>query len=119
SQYLLKATGLEANEYQLSVDGKPVATLKADELAKSVNLTAFAQGPIASQGKDILAAVAAKEKVVGEWRGLSKTASAPSAAAAAKEKLAELTRKVEEADAKIREAAQPRKLHFQLTPVKQ
>jgi lysophospholipase L1-like esterase len=119
SEYTLKATGLEASEYQLQVDGKPVATLKTDELAKGVNLTAYGQGPIAAQGKDILAAVVAKEKLVGDWRTLSKTASAVNAAADAKEKLTELTKKVEEADAKIREAAQPRKLHFELTPVKQ
>jgi lysophospholipase L1-like esterase len=119
SEYTLKAKGLEAGEYQLQVDGKPVATLKADELAKGVNLTAYGQGPIAAQGKEILAAVVAKEKLVGDWRAVSKTASGSGATADEKEKLAELTKKVEEADAKIREAAQPRKLHFELTAVKQ
>jgi lysophospholipase L1-like esterase len=119
SQYTLKVTGLEASMYQLQVDGKPVATLTSEELGRGVNLTRYDQGPIAAQGKDILAAVVAKEKLVGDWRGVSKTASMPGASADAKEKLADLTKKVEEADTKIREAARPHKLHFELTPVKQ
>jgi len=33
-----------------------------------------------------------------------------------KDKLVALTKKVEEADAKIRDAAKPKKLHFELVP---
>jgi hypothetical protein len=75
--------------------------------------------------------VAAKEGLVGKWRALSKTAAgkdappkkdAPPAPkpdpAAAKAQLAELAKQVEEADARIREAAKPKTLHFVLTPAK-
>ena len=65
-----------------------------------------------------LAAVAAKEELVGQWRRASRSAAAPGAPADAHDKLNALAKQVEEADAKIREAAKPRKLHFELEPVK-
>jgi lysophospholipase L1-like esterase len=114
SEYTLKVSGLKGNEYKLTVNGKQVGTVPATELEKGVNLTAYGKGPIADQGKEVLAAISAKEGLVQQWRGQSKTASAPNAAAEAREKLEELTKKVEEADAKIRTAAKPRKLHFEL-----
>lgn len=82
-----------------------------------MNLTAFGQGPIAAQGKAVLAAVNNKEQLVGQWRGLSRTASAPEATADAKQRLADLTRQIEAADVKIREAAKPVTWNFTLTPV--
>jgi lysophospholipase L1-like esterase len=117
SQYTLKVTGLEG-KYDLQVNGVTLATLTAKELAEGMNLTAYAKGPIADQGKAILAAVSAKEGLVQQWRGLSKAGSAADASAEAKDKLAAAAKKVEEADAKIREAARPKKLRFTLVPAK-
>jgi len=54
--------------------------------------------------------------VVGTWRALSQKAHAKGADAKLKDDLAELTKKVEDADAKIREAAKPQKLHFEVVP---
>jgi len=71
--------------------------------------------PIIAQSRAILSAVNAKEGVVGQWRVLSQKVTANGAAP---ESLAALTKKVEEADAKIREAAKPQKLHFELWPAK-
>jgi hypothetical protein len=71
--------------------------------------------PIVAQGRAILAAVAAKEGLVSQWRGLSQKAHAAGAAPELKEQLAALTKKVEESDEKTREAARPRKLHFELS----
>jgi lysophospholipase L1-like esterase len=118
SQYTLKVKGLKEGTYNLAVNGNDVTALSNKDLDKGVNLTAYAQGPIAGQGKEILAAVNAKEGMVGQWRNMSKAASAPGAGNEAKEKLAEATKKVEEADGKIHEAAQPRKLHFELALAK-
>ena len=114
----LAATGLKGDRYTLSIDGKLIATLTADELKKGVNLTAYGQGPLADQGKEVLAAVTAKEGQVGAWRNLSKAATGDKATQDAKDALAAQTKKVEEADAKIREAAKPRKHHFELAPAK-
>jgi len=123
SQYTLKVTGLKAGRYTLAIDGTTTATLSAEQLNKGVNLTTFgptppanSANPIAAQGREILGAVAAKEGLVSQWRGLSQKAHADGAAPELKEQLAALTAKVEEADAKIRQTAQPRKLRFELSP---
>ncbi|MBI3462283.1 MAG: hypothetical protein HY000_04375 [Planctomycetes bacterium] len=118
SQYTLKVMGLKDERYRLQVNGVATAVLTAKDLGRGVNLTAFGEGAIAAQGKEVLAAVVAKENLVGQWRGLSRTAIAADAPADAKTRLAELTKQVEAADAKIRDAAKPRKLHFELTPAK-
>ncbi len=123
SQYTLKVTGLKAGNYTLKIGGVEAATLSAKELEAGVNLTALGPvpqakevSPIIAQGRAILAAVSAKEGIVGGWRGLSQKAHAAGAPAELKEQLGALTKKVEEADAAIREAARPRKLHFELSP---
>ncbi|MDD4890555.1 MAG: GDSL-type esterase/lipase family protein [Phycisphaerae bacterium] len=123
SQYTLKVTGLKEGSYTLTINGIVAATLTAKELDAGVNLTALGPvpqakdvSPIIVQGRAILAAVAAKEGVVSQWRGLSPKASAAGAAAELKDQLAALTKTVEAADEKIREAAKPQKLHCELAP---
>lgn len=117
SQYTLQVTGLPSSRYDLAVNGTRVTTASGQELAAGINLTVFPQGPLAAQGKAILAAVGAKEQLVGQWRGLSRTVPAAGAPSDAKQKLAELTQQVEAADVKIREAAQPPLWHIELTPM--
>ncbi len=123
SQYALKVTGLKDGSYTLKINGIASATLTAKELAASVNLTAPGPipqarevSPIVAQARAILSAVANKEGLVSQWRGLSQKAHAAGAAPELKEQLLPLTKKVEEADEKIREAARPQKLHFELSP---
>jgi hypothetical protein len=124
SQYTLKITALAPGQYVLKINGVAAAELSAEQLNAGVNLTALGpasspsgDGPIAAQGRAILAAVAAKEGLVSQWRALQK-AQAGGAAGELSEQLAALTTSVEQADAKIREAAQPQKLHFELGPAK-
>jgi hypothetical protein len=89
-----------------------------------VNLTALPAGgpkavnPIAEQGRAILAAVSAKEGLVGQWRGMSQRAHAKDADPKLKENLMAQLPKVEEADARIREAAKPKKHHFEVVAAK-
>jgi lysophospholipase L1-like esterase len=123
SQYTLKVTGLTGSSYSLKINGIPTATLTAKELEAGVNLTALGPAPqakevnpVAAQMRGILAAVNAKEGIVGQWRGLSQKAHAAGADPGLKDQLAALTQKVEEADVKIREAARPQKLRFELAP---
>jgi lysophospholipase L1-like esterase len=123
SRYTLKVTGLKDRAYQLTINGIPTAKVTARELAAGVNLTAFGPDPrakqahpLAAQSKAILDAVAAKEGLVNQWRDLSKQAHAPGAPPALKDKVAAQGEKVLEADARIREAARPQKLHFELSP---
>lgn len=123
SQYLLKVAGLKDGTYSLKINGVATAVLSSRELEAGVNLTAFGAAPqakdvnpIVAQMRAILAAVAAKEGIVGQWRGLSQKAHAAGADPALKDQLAALTLKVEEAEIKIRDAARPPKLHFELAP---
>jgi lysophospholipase L1-like esterase len=125
SQYTLKVTGLKDGSYTLKINGITIATLTSKEFEAGVNLTAFGAGPqardvnpIVAQARAILGAVSAKEGVVGQWRGLSQKAHAAGAAPELMDQLAALTKKVEEADGKIREAARPQKLRFELSPVR-
>ena len=122
SQYTLKVTGLKDGSYSMKINGIASATLTSKELANGVNLTALTPiapatvNPITAQSRAILSAVANKENLVGQWRGQSKQAIASGAAPELQEKLALLTKTVEEADEKIRQAAKPQKLHFEIAP---
>jgi lysophospholipase L1-like esterase len=118
SQYTLTIKDLPKDEYVVRINGVDVGTYPAKELAAGINLTANAKGPIAAQAKDVLAAVDAKEGLVGQWRGISKTVHSPMGTAEFKAKLADLTQQVEKADEKIRQAAKPRLLKFEITPAK-
>jgi lysophospholipase L1-like esterase len=64
NEYRLKITGLKPGTYEIRLDGKKVATHRADELAQGVNLAeaVLASGPIAEQVKAIKAAIEAKNR---------------------------------------------------------
>jgi hypothetical protein len=122
SQYTLKVTGLTAGKYNLSINAVSLGTVSSKALEAGVNLTEFGRGasvkalnPIAAQSKAILGAVSARAGLVGQWRGMSKAAHAPKAPADAVTNLAAMTKRVEEADDRIRAAAVPQKLHVELT----
>jgi len=121
SQYTIQISGLKGSRYALKINGVPAASLSGKDLEAGVNLTALGPtpetkeaNPIVAQMRAILGAVSAKEGIVGQWRSLSQKAHAAAADPALKDQLNSLTKKVEEADAKIREAAKPQKLHFEV-----
>jgi len=123
SRYTLKVTGLAGTAYALKINSVIAATVSGKDFDAGINLTAAGPvpqskdlSPIVAQMRAILSAVSAKEGIVGQWRSLSQKAHAAGADPVLKEQLAALTRKVEEADAKIREAARPQKLHFEIAP---
>jgi lysophospholipase L1-like esterase len=124
SRYVLAVKGLKDGDYLLKIGGATCGRLTAKRLAEGINLTALAPvpmtkdvNPIVAQMRAVLKAVADKEAVVGTWRALSQKAHAKGADVKLKDDLAGLTTKVEEADAKIREAARPQKLRFEVVPV--
>ena len=114
SQYTLTVQGL-TGQYTLAINGMVLGTVSAADLEKGINLTTFATGPIADQGKAVLAAVAAKEGLVSQVRGQSKAALAPGAD---RSMLDTLLKQVEAADEKIRAAAKPKTLNFALVAAK-
>jgi lysophospholipase L1-like esterase len=125
SQYMLSVKGLKDGDYELKVGGVTSGKFTAKQLADGINLTELAPlpgakdvSPIIAQMRAVLKAVDDKEGVVGTWRNLSKQAHAKGAEPKLKDDLTALTKKVEEADAKIRDAAKPKSLHFAITPAK-
>jgi hypothetical protein len=125
SQYMLKVTGLKDGDYALKINGIMTATRTARELATGINLTGLGhrdQGqpvdsPIVTQGRAILEAAGKKNlHEVNAWRELSRRAYAPGAAPELRQQLETLAKKTEEADEKIRRAARPAELRFELIP---
>jgi lysophospholipase L1-like esterase len=122
SEYTLTVSGLKDGEYLLKIGNAPAGQFTAKQLATGINLTSLAPvpgakdvNPIIAQMRAILKAVSDKEGVVGTWRALSQKAHAKGAEAGLMDELAALTKKVEAADAQIRQAAKPQKLHFEIT----
>ncbi len=117
SQWITTVTGLKAGSYQVEMDGIPVARVTGDELGKGWNMGLLEKGPVADQCRQILSLVGAKENSVSLWRqnyGIRfKDPNATFAAYATPEKV---NQQVLEADAKIREAAQPKPHRFSITP---
>lgn len=125
SRYTLAVKGLKDGDYELKVGGVASGKFTAKQLADGINLTELAPlpgakdvNPIIAQMRAVLKAVEDKEGVVGTWRNLSRQAHAKGADPKLMDDLAALTKKVTDADAKIREAAKPKSLNFAVTPVK-
>ncbi len=124
SQYTLTVKNLKNGMWGLKIGGATVGQFSSTTFAEGINLTALAPlpnakdaNPIIAQMRAVLKAVEDKEGIVGTWRGLSQRAHAKGADAKLMDDLAALTKKVEEADAKIREAAKPKALTFEIVPV--
>jgi hypothetical protein len=123
SKYTLAVKALKDGDYTLKIGGVACGKFTAKQLAEGINLTSLAPvagakdtNPITAQMRAVLKAVDDKEGIVGTWRSLSQKAHAKDADAKLKDDLAELTKKVEAADAKIRDAAKPQKLKFEIAP---
>ncbi|WP_020470277.1 SGNH/GDSL hydrolase family protein [Zavarzinella formosa] len=66
NDYNLTVTGLAAGKWSILIDGKPVTTATAEELAAGVNLGLATSGPMFDQGKKVLDAINAKNKLVAD-----------------------------------------------------
>ena len=124
SEYTLAVKGLKEGEYLLKIGTVASGRFTAKQLAEGINLTSIAPiamskdvNPVIAQMRAILKAVSDKEGVVGTWRSASQKAHAPKAEPKLMDDLAALTKKVEEAEVKIREAAKPQNLHFEIVLV--
>ncbi|HEY1379314.1 MAG TPA: hypothetical protein VGF55_21100, partial [Gemmataceae bacterium] len=71
NDYGLKVTGLKAGKYELRIDGTPVATYTAEELAAGVNVGLADKGPLYDQGMKVLKAINAKNDILHKrFRGV-------------------------------------------------
>jgi lysophospholipase L1-like esterase len=67
----LKVASLKAGAYELTIDGKPVATYTADELASGVNVAIAEKGPLHEQGMKVFHAIQDKNDIVHKrFRGV-------------------------------------------------
>lgn len=66
NNYNLTVSGLAEGKWSITMDGKPVATATASELAAGVNLGLATSGPVYDQGKKVLDAINSKNGIVGD-----------------------------------------------------
>lgn len=66
NDYGLKVTGLAAGDYEILMDGVPVAKATQAELAAGVNLGLATAGPVYARGTKVLAAINAKNQLVAD-----------------------------------------------------
>lgn len=125
SRYMLKIDGLKPGDYTVTIGGGLLATkFTADELAKGVNLTATAHtigegskaNPILLQSRAIHQAVGGKAGLVGQWRTYSRQMH--ESQLDNKQKIKDLEPQIAAADERIRAAAKPTKLQFEISPAK-
>jgi lysophospholipase L1-like esterase len=64
NQYGLKVSGLKPGKYDLSIDGKEVASFTAEQLSAGVNLGNLDSGPIYEHGLEVLKAINDKNNIV-------------------------------------------------------
>ena len=115
----LKVAGLKEGKYELSIDGKEVATYTAAELAKGVNLGNLGSGPIFEQGREVYKAINEKNGLLHHRFREVVMKGAPGGDEAKKEE--ELKKQMAEIDAKqaaIYKLDQPKTHQFELKAAK-
>ncbi|MCE9605655.1 MAG: SGNH/GDSL hydrolase family protein [Planctomycetia bacterium] len=125
SRYLLQVKGLKAGSYTIKINGVPLGgSFTQEALEQGVNLTApihnvasAGEKPNAllAQTRAIYQAIGSKAGLVGRWRTLSKAAQ-DTGSAEHQATIADLAKQTLEADEKIRAAARPAKLKFEVVP---
>jgi len=122
NRYELQVTGLSPGNYQLTIDGKAVAELTAEEWGKGWNLATDA-GSITQQGQELLKEVGKKNDLFFKrWRNVQ-LRSAPGQAPALEtdpqrlNELIALDQQIAESEAKINKLRQPQIHHFELSTI--
>jgi len=124
SRYELQVNGLPAGSYEVAIDGKTVAKLSSEELAKGWNLTTTA-GPITEQARQLLNLVIKKNDLFfNRWRNvqlyaLPAWAQCPESEAGRSAEMARLDRQIAEQEARIDEVRRPKPHQFTVKPAAQ
>ena len=119
----LTVVGLAEGKYTIAIDGKDVATVTADELAKGLNLGNVTTGPIYEQGQKAFEAINAKNRIVhGRFRGVVMFTNPPDwLADVYKERkpqeLAKRKEQIDKAQAEIYKLVKPATHQFTVKPV--
>lgn len=111
TRYMLTVTGLPEGKYEIAMDGKPVATVTAAELAAGCNLCAAPGGEIVTRATAIIGEISALQSGYNNnFRAASKAGDAA--------KLAEAAKAIDAQDAKIAELCKPKAVKFTVAPAK-
>jgi lysophospholipase L1-like esterase len=109
SRYLLTVQGLPTGKYAVTINGKPAATLSADELAAGWNMSTLFDGALAERSTKIIDLLANLQgKLNTDWRAASKAKSS--------DKLAAAEAAIEAGEREVSTACKPVPLHFEIKP---
>ena len=107
SRYMLTIPDLAAGQYNVTIDGKPAATLSEKQLAAGWNMSVVFEGAMADRSTKIIALIAKLQgKLNNDWRAASKEKN--------QEKLAAAQKAIDECESELRVACQPAAMHFEI-----
>lgn len=107
SRYMLKVPGLATGDYHVSINGKVVATVNAQQLAEGWNITTAYDGPLGDRANTILNLISKLESPLNlAWRAASKAKDTA--------KLEQVEKEIEATEAQIQTAVQPVALKFEI-----
>jgi lysophospholipase L1-like esterase len=111
SHYMLTVGDLPAGRYEVTIDGKPAATLTEKQLGAGWNMSTVFEGALADRSNKINALIATLQgKLNNDWRAASKEKNT--------EKLAAAQKAIDESESEVKAACQPALLHFEIQPAK-
>lgn len=111
SRYMLTVSGLPAGKYNVTMNGKPVATLTSTELGKGWNMSTVLEGPLGDRAKKILGIINELQSSLNTaWRAASKDKD--------QAKLDAAQKAIDECEVKLQAAVQPEPIQFGIEPVK-
>ncbi|MCA9270796.1 MAG: SGNH/GDSL hydrolase family protein [Planctomycetales bacterium] len=109
SRWTLTVADLPAGKYKVTIDGKPAATLSAEELAAGWNMATVYEGAIAERSTKIVGLISGLQGGLNNaWRAASKAKD--------EAKLAAAQQAIAEAESQLRAACQPAPLRIEIQP---
>jgi hypothetical protein len=107
SRYMLTIPDLAPENYVITINGKPAATLTEKDLAAGWNISTVFEGTIADRSTHIIGQIANLQgKLNNDWRAASKEKNA--------EKLAAAQKAIDDAESEVRAACQPVAMQFEI-----
>lgn len=109
SRYMLKVTDMADGGYAVSMNGKAVAQLTAQELAAGWNMSTLTEGVIAERSAKIV-------ELVTKLQGPLNTAWRAASKAKESDKLAECQKAIDACEAELAAACKPAAIQFEIRP---
>ena len=111
SRYILTVPGLPDGQFDVKMDGKPVATVSSKALAQGWNMSLLREGPLGERADKIMT-------LIGELQGPLNIAWRTASKENNQEKLQAAQKAIDENEAKLQAAIQPVPIQFEIAPAK-